>query len=63
MEGPPMNESNINDLISKTGFPIFVSIWFLWRLEKRLDRIFRVLYQVAGKVGVNAADTDQEDAS
>jgi YvrJ protein family len=25
-------------LLREFGFPIFVAIWFMWRLEKRLDR-------------------------
>lgn len=25
-------------LLREFGFPIFVSLWFMWRVEKRLDR-------------------------
>lgn len=25
-------------LLREFGFPIFVCLWFMWRLEKRLDR-------------------------
>ncbi len=25
-------------LLREFGFPIFVAVWFMWRLEKRLDR-------------------------
>lgn len=25
-------------IIREFGFPIFVSLWFMWRVEKRLDR-------------------------
>lgn len=26
-------------LLREFGFPIFVCVWFMWRLEKRLERI------------------------
>lgn len=33
------NPIDIVGLISHLGFPVFVSIWFMWRLEKRIDNL------------------------
>lgn len=30
-------------LIREFGFPVFVVVWFMWRMEKRVDRLFELL--------------------
>lgn len=30
-------------LLREFGFPVFVATWFMWRMEKRLDRIFELM--------------------
>jgi hypothetical protein len=30
-------------LLREFGFPVFVAIWFMWRLEKRVDRLFELM--------------------
>ena len=35
---PGNTGSDAVGLLREFGFPIFVSLWFMWRVEKRLDR-------------------------
>ena len=30
-------------LLREFGFPVVVAMWFMWRLEKRMDRLFELL--------------------
>lgn len=30
-------------LLREFGFPVFVAVWFMWRLEKRIDRLFELM--------------------
>ncbi len=30
-------------LLREFGFPVFVSVWFMWRLERRMDRLFELM--------------------
>jgi hypothetical protein len=30
-------------LVREFGFPVFVAVWFMWRLEKRIDRLFELM--------------------
>lgn len=30
-------------ILREFGFPVFVATWFMWRLERRLDRIFDLM--------------------
>jgi hypothetical protein len=34
---------NVLQLLQQLGFPIFVAVWFMWRLEKKLDRYQHVV--------------------
>lgn len=36
--GGPSSVTDILTLLREFGFPIFVAVWFMYRLEKRLDR-------------------------
>lgn len=29
--------ADVTGLLREFGFPIFVSVWFMWRLERRMD--------------------------
>jgi hypothetical protein len=51
MEGPAVNSERLSTLINQTGFPIAVCVFLLWRLERRLDLIFRVLFQIYKRRG------------
>ena len=30
-------------LLREFGFPVFVAVWFMWRLERRIDRLFELM--------------------
>ena len=41
-------------LLREFGFPIFVSVWFMWRLEKRMDRLTGSIEQLTTTVTIMA---------
>lgn len=45
-------------LIREFGFPVFVAIWFMWRLEKRMDRFTDVVQNLLTTVTVMAKTID-----
>lgn len=51
----------IQDWIDHTGFPIVVACWLLFRIEKRLDRIFRILYRIYGGKRPRVAKLEEEE--
>lgn len=38
-----MPDQGTTSFIREFGFPIFVCVWFMWRIEKRLDRFLELL--------------------
>jgi len=34
---PSVSLTDVTGLLREFGFPIFVSVWFMWRLERRMD--------------------------
>ena len=45
-------------LLREFGFPIFVSLWFMWRVEKRMDRFTDAIQQLLTAVTVMAKTVD-----
>lgn len=45
-------------LLREFGFPIFVSLWFMWRVEKRMDRFTEAIQQLLTAVTVMAKTVD-----
>jgi hypothetical protein len=45
-------------LIREFGFPVFVALWFMWRLEKRMDRFTDVVQSLLTTVTVMAKTMD-----
>lgn len=45
-------------LLREFGFPIFVSLWFMWRVEKRMDRFTDTIQQLLTVVTVMAKTVD-----
>lgn len=39
---------DIIGLLREFGFPIFVCMWFMWRLEKRIDRFTESIEKLTG---------------
>jgi hypothetical protein len=35
--------TDIASLVQQVGFPIVIAVWFMWRLEKRMDRLIQLL--------------------
>jgi hypothetical protein len=35
--------TDIASLVQQVGFPIVIAVWFMWRLEKRMDRLIELL--------------------
>ncbi len=45
-------------LLREFGFPIFVSLWFMWRVEKRMDRFTDAIQNLLTAVTVMAKTVD-----
>ena len=48
-------------LLREFGFPIFVSVWFMWRLEKRLDHFTESIEKLYTTVVTMAKTLDGMD--
>lgn len=45
-------------LLREFGFPVFVSMWFMWRLEKRMDRLFELMTSLMQATALLAKSVD-----
>ena len=45
-------------LLREFGFPVFVSVWFMWRLEKRVDRLFELMSSLMQATSLLAKSID-----
>jgi hypothetical protein len=45
-------------LLREFGFPIFVSLWFMWRVEKRMDRFTDAIQNLLTAVTIMAKTVD-----
>lgn len=45
-------------IIREFGFPVFVAVWFMWRVEKRMDRFTDVVQNLLTTVTVMAKTID-----
>lgn len=45
-----MNFNEIVDVIQKLGFPIVVAVWFMFRTDKRLDKVLSIMEQILAKI-------------
>ena len=50
--------TDIAGLLREFGFPIFVSLWFMWRVEKRMDRFTDTVQNLLTAVTVMAKTID-----
>lgn len=48
------------DFIKQVGFPIFVTMWFLLRLEKRLDRAMEMMQRLLLSFEILAKSMDDQ---
>lgn len=57
----PSGSSSPGDAIGilrEFGFPIFVSLWFMWRVEKRMDRFTEAIQNLLTAVTIMAKTVD-----
>lgn len=52
------SNASIVDLLREFGFPIFVSLWFMWRVEKRMDRFTDNIQNLLMAITVMAKTVD-----
>jgi hypothetical protein len=52
------SDTNIVGLLREFGFPIFVSLWFMWRVEKRMDRFTDNIQNLLMAITVMAKTVD-----
>ncbi len=45
-------------LLREFGFPVFVAVWFMWRVEKRMDRFTDVVQNLLTTVTIMAKTID-----
>lgn len=45
-------------VIREFGFPVFVALWFMWRVEKRMDRFTEVVQNLLTTITVMAKTID-----
>jgi hypothetical protein len=45
-------------ILREFGFPIFVSLWFMWRVEKRMDRFTDAIQNLLTAVTIMAKTVD-----
>lgn len=45
-------------VIREFGFPVFVALWFMWRVEKRMDRFTEVVQNLLTTVTIMAKTVD-----
>lgn len=45
-------------IIREFGFPVFVSLWFMWRVEKRMDRFTDAIQDLLTAVTIMAKTVD-----
>ena len=45
-------------LLREFGFPVLVAMWFMWRLEKRLDRLVELMAKLMQGTALLAKSVD-----
>jgi len=57
-----MPDQGATSFIREFGFPIFVVVWFMWRMEKRLDRFLELLTSLMKATALLAKSIDHMDS-
>lgn len=55
--------TDIASLIQQVGFPIVIAVWFMWRLEKRMDRLIELLGSLLKAMALLAKSVDHMGAA
>ncbi len=56
--GGEIDGSGAVGVIREFGFPVFVAVWFMWRVEKRMDRFTDVVQNLLTTVTIMAKTID-----
>jgi len=56
--GGEVDASSTLGLLREFGFPVFVAVWFMWRVEKRMDRFTDVVQNLLTTVTIMAKTID-----
>ncbi len=54
-----MTFTDIAGLLREFGFPIFVSVWFMWRLERRMDAFTESINKLLTIVTIMSRTVDE----
>lgn len=57
-----MTVTDVTGLLREFGFPIFVSLWFMWRLERRMDAFTESLNKLLTIVTIMSRFVDELSA-
>lgn len=49
-------------VLREFGFPVLVAVWFMWRLEKRLDRLIELMSALLQAIALLAKAFDYRNA-
>lgn len=56
---PGVTLTDITGLLREFGFPIFVSVWFMWRLERRMDAFTESINKLLTIVTIMSRSVDE----
>jgi|SRR5882672_2714995 len=51
--------TDVTGLLREFGFPIFVSVWFMWRLERRMDAFTESINKLLTIVTIMSRSMDE----
>lgn len=51
--------TDVTGLLREFGFPVFVSLWFMWRLEKRMDAFTESINKLLTIVTITSRTMDE----
>lgn len=51
--------TDVTGLLREFGFPIFVSVWFMWRLERRMDAFTESINKLLTVVTIMSRSVDE----
>lgn len=57
-DGSGASSADAVGLLREFGFPIFVSLWFMWRVEKRMDKFTDSIQNLLTAVTLMAKTVD-----
>lgn len=56
---PGVTLTDVTGLLREFGFPIFVSVWFMWRLERRMDAFTESINKLLTIVTIMSRSIDE----